>query len=651
MMRKKLRGILAAAMCASLVIQPFVQANQVYAAGIQAGETVNPNSVTDGITEEEIERLQNPEELESTVNNGIIEDDFISMDEEGNVTLIPFEELDTMTEEDMKVIDELEEADYQVLAGDGEKLEVIAEADTLEEASQYFEPAPMMMARTAIERPEVQLLTKTVYSSNSHVVIIPGYLEFTNYETGVLTYTHGSYAKDAAFVGTASNGDVLFKQAGVIGRVSASKVQVLSYDSFMASYGYASRYEVSNGRLYHKITINGKTAASTQLVGYKQPYMTEGATYYSYDGHYFYTDYKTMVSNYKAGHYGNSINPNQPYYNYYQFLSQRAWTAFPQSEVESYVNAKTSSSSKLRGAVDDMYSIGATYGVNPILILGVAINESAWGMSSYAQNRNNLFGHAAYDSSPDSASGYSSVAESIKYHAYDFMSKGYLDPQDWRYLGPHLGDKQSGSNVRYASDPYWGEKAASHGYYIEDHNTSSVKDYDFYNLGIISGKDAIYKDPNKNTVLYTLENGSSPTNQVGVVILGSVQGENINGSTTWYKILSDAPLLDDRSNDNGDGIYKASRDYGYIHSSEVTLVQYGADTTQPPTVTNVAGDANQDGQVKSNDYLMIKDFVMGKYYLSSAQEESADVTGDGKLKSNDYLKIKDYIMGKITSLN
>ena len=39
--------------------------------------------------------------------------------------------------------------------------------------------------------------------------------------------------------------------------------------------------------------------------------------------------------------------------------------------------------------------------------------------------------------------------------------RGYTDPvDDWRYMGSHVGNKGSGMNVRYASDPFWGEKIA-----------------------------------------------------------------------------------------------------------------------------------------------------------------------------------------------
>lgn len=38
------------------------------------------------------------------------------------------------------------------------------------------------------------------------------------------------------------------------------------------------------------------------------------------------------------------------------------------------------------------------YGSNALMMLSLAFNESAIGKSSFAYTRNNLFGHAAYDS-------------------------------------------------------------------------------------------------------------------------------------------------------------------------------------------------------------------------------------------------------------
>ncbi len=57
------------------------------------------------------------------------------------------------------------------------------------------------------------------------------------------------------------------------------------------------------------------------------------------------------------------------------------------------------------------------------------------------------------------------------------------------------------------------------------------------------------------------------------------------------------------------------------------------------------GDANGDGYVKANDYLIIKDYIIGKNQnLKDEYLQAADVTNDKAVKANDYLKIKDHIM-------
>lgn len=56
------------------------------------------------------------------------------------------------------------------------------------------------------------------------------------------------------------------------------------------------------------------------------------------------------------------------------------------------------------------------------------------------------------------------------------------------------------------------------------------------------------------------------------------------------------------------------------------------------------GDVNGDGLVKSKDYMMIKNYIMGTLELSEAEKKSADVNKDGEIKSKDYMMIKNHIM-------
>lgn len=56
------------------------------------------------------------------------------------------------------------------------------------------------------------------------------------------------------------------------------------------------------------------------------------------------------------------------------------------------------------------------------------------------------------------------------------------------------------------------------------------------------------------------------------------------------------------------------------------------------------GDVNGDGLVKSKDYMMIKNYIMGTLELSEAEKKAADVNKDGEIKSKDYMMIKNHIM-------
>lgn len=102
------------------------------------------------------------------------------------------------------------------------------------------------------------------------------------------------------------------------------------------------------------------------------------------------------------------------------------------------------------------------YNVNGIFLAAVAIHESGWAGSSISQDKNNLFGYGAYDSSPyDSAYSFSAYSEGIDLLARVFV-KYYLNPEGTKiYDGTvadgcyYNGNTLSGVNVRYATDKNW----------------------------------------------------------------------------------------------------------------------------------------------------------------------------------------------------
>ena len=110
------------------------------------------------------------------------------------------------------------------------------------------------------------------------------------------------------------------------------------------------------------------------------------------------------------------------------------------------------SDSGLIGLGNDAVAIGQQLGINPVYIMAHAAWESAWGTSAIARDKNNLFGYGAYDSCPYScAHSYSSKAESVRV-VMNAVKTNYLTAGGIYYHGQTL----RGMNVRYATDPNWG---------------------------------------------------------------------------------------------------------------------------------------------------------------------------------------------------
>ena len=280
-------------------------------------------------------------------------------------------------------------------------------------------------------------------------------------------YTNGSCGADAAYLGITADGNIRFMLSGIIGTVSQSEVQILPYKQVADKVSY---YIVSNGKLFHYISQNLNVVPSSVINNGTAPkYLNENCKYYSYDGHYFYSDYSVMLSDYQNNTNGkNAVNATNPFYNYFQFRNMREATSYNANELETILNTAMAnagvnlSTSKLTGSAASFVKYQNIYNVNALLSLGIAINESGWGQSWICQNKNNIFGLNAVDTSPgESADTYASIDDCIRVFMKDWMDGGYFDPSDWRNHGEQLGNKAEGINVSYASDPYWGEKAAA----------------------------------------------------------------------------------------------------------------------------------------------------------------------------------------------
>lgn len=115
-------------------------------------------------------------------------------------------------------------------------------------------------------------------------------------------------------------------------------------------------------------------------------------------------------------------------------------------------------SSPLIGLGDTFVAVQEQYSVNAIYQAAHAVHESAWGTSTIAQDKKNLFGWGAVDSDPyDGAKRFDSFEDCVWY-VMEQVADLYLEPGDFRYNGPTL----DGMNVYYATDDRWDVKIAGH---------------------------------------------------------------------------------------------------------------------------------------------------------------------------------------------
>ena len=347
-----------------------------------------------------------------------------------------------------------------------------------------------------------------------------------------------------------------------------------------------SYYQVVNNQITHFISSDMTSTTvkgNTITIGMAPKYLKSEVKYYSYDGKYFYTNLTTLANDFKNNTRANSVNANNPYYNYYQYLPYRSKTSYTASELNNFINSKTNSNSKLRGIGSKLIDVQEKYGVNAGIILGIAINESGWGTSSIAQNKNNLFGLNAVDSSPgQSANYFSSVDQCIEEFAKMWISSGYSDPQDSRYYGGFLGNKDLGTNVKYASDPYWGEKNASHYFNVDKsisgfnncYDYTKLFDYNNYTLGLITGDTAVYF--NNGSKIYNVSNKNTAKAEVvnGIVAISGVNNSyNINNVSS-YRII---PVRTTTLNSEFSGYYDWNT-YGYIDKTKVKILNNELDS-------------------------------------------------------------------------
>ena len=494
-----------------------------------------------------------------------------------------------------------------------DNVEKIKSFDSYDEAVNYMKEAPSkdnMTLSILGERKDkngnfVNKILNSKYAlvdlNTTNTTMTTSYIYTTATNNSVYTYIngHGAFGGvDAAFIDY-NNGTsrANIKISGVTGWInsilSLSGNKYNGYEIILLSMVRSpSYYYVNNdGNLIHKLSkkITASNCYSTSLnLGPAPSSLTSKDNddntikYYSYDGNYFYKTIEDMLNDYKNESTDKAVN-TIPYYNYYMYSPIRIDSNITADDIKSFLESRgytSSEKSKLYGEELTFIDAQTKYGVNAAISLSTAINESGWGTSALAKSKNNLFGHSAYDSSVmTSANGYNTVSDGIYRHAYYYINTLFAETLDYsgNYHGSHLGNKNSGVNVKYASDPYWGEKIASMYRSIDAY--ADYKDYNKATIGIkISSEKAkvMSEASTTSTELYQLTSRAHTVTNIPVLVLGKVKGENIGGNDIWYKIQTDALLNEDRTGviqvSTKDDYYNRDNNYGFIHSSYISLM-------------------------------------------------------------------------------
>lgn len=301
------------------------------------------------------------------------------------------------------------------------------------------------------------------------------------------------------------------------------------------------------GRSYYSVNSSGdlvynfynhstKKVAATNVVGKAPSSFKQGVKYISGDGANFKLENGTSVGT---------------FYQYFNMLPMRTSTKYTAQELESIIMKKLAEKEALYtknptayarykdatkkskliglGGILKEFESNQEHKLNALLVLGLAINESDFGMSTHAQKNNNLFGLSVFDSAPLEGGKFNSVRDCVRALSNDYLNKNYIPATAPYANGGMFGNKARGINVKYASDPYWGQKNAGHAYTLDKElgGKDFSAQYAIYETTIDGLNVRSSAQVSSSNLLYTYKKSGYP---VAVV---ATEG-------SWYKILSDS---------------------------------------------------------------------------------------------------------------
>ncbi|MER2190064.1 MAG: S-layer homology domain-containing protein [Solibacillus sp.] len=302
-------------------------------------------------------------------------------------------------------------------------------------------------------------------------------------------------------------------------------------------------YYIAGGFLTHK-TYNHitKSYSGDYVVGEAPSFMKSGVTYYSPDGVNFYSD-------------GLLTKKVGTYYPYFQFASIRQHSNYTAEELDAMIMtlleerkatglpryAKATTESRLIGMGTLLKQVEASHNVNALFILATAMHEGDYGISTNSLTKNNIFGIKVYDANTALGSKYKSRDESVMAFLNMYTNLNYV-PQSGGYAkGAVPGNKTTGMNVHYASDPFWGSKIGGHMYRMD--NRFGKKDFGQNDLAMVlnNGESVNARTEASTTSEKQFTYSAKVIGETGkfgypVVIVEETKAAD---GYTWYKVRSD----------------------------------------------------------------------------------------------------------------
>ena len=448
--------------------------------------------------------------------------------------------------------------------------------------------------------PGVTMAQARAAAFNSNAVYHPLFANATT--TAIATAVNGRYGRDAMYLGQSANGNrfrvMIAGFEGYVNRVGhrrtitipvngvnrtfdvTANAVFLPFSNYPSNSGSSSVRSVSHyvnrgGELFRYLTNNvtGTGGFVRFLTGPSPSWMTQNTRYYSFDGIYFYRNPRNIRVNGSG-----AVNANNPFFNYFQYLSFRAPSTVTAAQLNTFLTTQSNhginvSNSVMRNQGGAFIGAQERYGVNALLMYAKAMHESFAGTSSIARNNNNLFGQGAIDAAPGTnAWHFATPAASINDLANGWLSRGYLWPDDWRYAGPHVGHKGSGMNVRYATDPYWGQKIAGWAFRIDRTRPANSRDINREQIAIRRNTSSVAVTNAGGTTLYTANRHQF--RYFAFLVTGT-------GSNNRLRILTDPTIANGVPNRTTR--FNRNNAIGFIPNSNVWLTGAGNPATQPPT--------------------------------------------------------------------